>query len=101
MNLDLLEERREIASIREATYKQKLEKYYNSRVRPSSFKPGEYVLRLNSASKAEYQGKLGPTWEGPYVVAEAYGNGAYKLATIFGEEVDRTWNGTNLRKFYI
>ena len=100
-NLDLLEERREIASIREAVYKQKLERYYNNRVRPSSFKPGEYVLRLNSASKAEYQGKLGPTWEGPYVVAEAYGKGAYKLATIFGDEVDRTWNGTNLRKFYI
>ena len=100
-NLDLLEERREIASIREAAYKQKLEKYYNSRVKPSSFKPGEYVLRLNSASKAEYQGKLGPTWEGPYIVVEAYGNGAYKLETIIGDEVDKTWNGTNLRKFYI
>lgn len=99
-NLDLLEERREIASIIEATYKQKLEKYYNSRVRPSSFRPGEYVLRLNNASKAEYQGKLGPTWEGPYVVDEAYGNGAYKLATISGDKVDRTWNGTNLRTFY-
>lgn len=60
-NLDLLKERREIASIREAIYKQKFEKYYNNRVRPSTFNPGEYVLRLNSASKAEYQGKLGPT----------------------------------------
>ncbi|PWA57918.1 reverse transcriptase domain, Ribonuclease H-like domain protein [Artemisia annua] len=80
----------------EATYKQKFEKYYNSRVRPLTFKPGKYVLRLNSASKAEYQGKLGPIWEGPYVVAEAYGNGAYKLATLFGEEVDRTWNGVKV-----
>lgn len=82
-------------------YKQKLEKYYNNRVRPSTFKPGEYVFRLNSASKAEYQEKLGPTWEGPYVISEAYGKGAYKLATLFGDEVDRTWNGTNFRKFYI
>ena len=57
-NLDLLEERREIASIREAIYKQKLERYYNNRVQPSSFKLGEYVLRLNSASKAEYQGHI-------------------------------------------
>ncbi|GKA06525.1 reverse transcriptase domain-containing protein [Tanacetum coccineum] len=39
----------------------------------STFKPGEYVLRLNSASKAEYQGKIGTTWEGTYIVVEAYG----------------------------
>lgn len=78
-NLDLLEERREIALIREEIYKQKFERYYNSRVLPSTFNPGKYVLRLNSASKAEYQGKLGPAWEESYVVSEAYGKGAYKL----------------------
>ncbi|GKC54016.1 reverse transcriptase domain-containing protein [Tanacetum coccineum] len=60
-DLDILEEIRVIASIKEAHYKQKLEKYYNKRVRPSIFKPGTYVLRLNSASKAEFQGKMGPT----------------------------------------
>ncbi|GKA12441.1 reverse transcriptase domain-containing protein [Tanacetum coccineum] len=53
-DLDILKERREIASIKEAHYKQKLEGYYNKRVRPSTFKPGTYVLRLNSASKAEF-----------------------------------------------
>ncbi|GKD38661.1 reverse transcriptase domain-containing protein, partial [Tanacetum coccineum] len=76
-DLDILEERREIASIREAYYKQKLEGYYNKRVRSSTFKPSTYVLRLNSASKAEFQGKMGPTWEGPYVVTKAYGDEAY------------------------
>ncbi|GJU93574.1 reverse transcriptase domain-containing protein [Tanacetum coccineum] len=40
-DLDILEERREIASIREAYYKHKLEGYYNKRVRPSTFKPDE------------------------------------------------------------
>ncbi|GKB63129.1 reverse transcriptase domain-containing protein [Tanacetum coccineum] len=60
-DLDILEERREIASIREAHYKQKLKRYYNKRVRPSTFKPGTYMLQLNSASKAELQGKIGPT----------------------------------------
>ncbi|GJV77513.1 reverse transcriptase domain-containing protein [Tanacetum coccineum] len=58
-DLDILEERREIASIKEAHYKQKLEKYYNKRVRSSTFKPGTYVLRLNSSSKAEFQGNIG------------------------------------------
>nr|GEV23279.1 reverse transcriptase domain-containing protein [Tanacetum cinerariifolium] len=100
-DLDILEEMREMASIKEAHYKQKLEGYYNKNVKPSTFKSGTYVLRLNSASKAEYQGKMGPTWEGPYVIRKAYGDGTYKLETLSGEAVDRTWNGTNLRKFYV
>ncbi|GKC54673.1 hypothetical protein Tco_1077418 [Tanacetum coccineum] len=62
-DLDILEEQREIASIREAYYKHKLEGYYNKHVRPSSFKPV----------------------------------GAYKLETLSGSPVDRTWNGSNLR----
>ncbi|GJZ69771.1 reverse transcriptase domain-containing protein [Tanacetum coccineum] len=86
-NLDILEERREITSIREAHYKQKLERYYNKQVRPSTFKPGTYVLRLNSVSKAEFQGKNRPTWEGPYVVRKAYKDGAYKLETLSGSRL--------------
>ncbi|GJX66887.1 reverse transcriptase domain-containing protein [Tanacetum coccineum] len=53
-DLDILEERMEITFIKEAHYKQKLEGYYNKRVRPSTFKLGAYVLQLNSASKAEF-----------------------------------------------
>ncbi|GKD43616.1 reverse transcriptase domain-containing protein [Tanacetum coccineum] len=43
-DLDFLEERREIAAIKEAHYKQKLEGYYNKNVKPSTFKLGTYVL---------------------------------------------------------
>ncbi|GJW05353.1 reverse transcriptase domain-containing protein [Tanacetum coccineum] len=53
-DLDILKERREIDSIREAYYKQNLEGYYNNRVRSYTFKPGTYVLQLNSASKVEF-----------------------------------------------
>ncbi|GJS79091.1 reverse transcriptase domain-containing protein [Tanacetum coccineum] len=87
-DLDVLEERREMAAIKEAHYKQKLEGYYNKNVKPSTFKPKTYVLRLNSASKAEYQGKMGPMWEVPYRVRKAYGDGAYKLETLSGEAID-------------
>ncbi|GJR70126.1 reverse transcriptase domain-containing protein [Tanacetum coccineum] len=100
-DLNILEERREIASIKEAHYKQKLEGYYNKHVRLSTFKPGTYVLRINSASKAEFQGKIGPTWEWPYIVKKAYGDGGYKLETLSGSPINRTWNESNLRKFYI
>ncbi|GKC99013.1 reverse transcriptase domain-containing protein [Tanacetum coccineum] len=67
--------RREAATIREARYKTKMEQYYNKKVRPMSFKPGEFVLKKNEASRIGDQGKLGPTWEGPYRVTEAYQNG--------------------------
>ncbi|GJV37464.1 reverse transcriptase domain-containing protein [Tanacetum coccineum] len=60
INLDLLEERREQAAIREAKSKAKMERYYNSKVRNTSFKPGDLVYRNNDASHAEDIGKLGP-----------------------------------------
>ncbi|GJU42211.1 reverse transcriptase domain-containing protein [Tanacetum coccineum] len=68
LNIDLLQERRETAAIREDKYKTKMEQYYNQKVRLMSFKPDEYVFRRNEASRVEDQGKLGPKWEGPYRV---------------------------------
>nr|GEX73273.1 reverse transcriptase domain-containing protein [Tanacetum cinerariifolium] len=70
LNLDLLTERREAVAIREARYKE--EQYYNKRVRPMSFKVGEHVYQKNEASRVENLGKLGPKWEGSYLIREAY-----------------------------
>nr|GEW27167.1 reverse transcriptase domain-containing protein [Tanacetum cinerariifolium] len=71
LNLDLLEERRERATIREAKAKLKMIKYYNARVRGVTFRPG-------------------PKWEGPYEVTEALGDGAYKLRSTDGTVLPRT-----------
>ncbi|GKE06409.1 reverse transcriptase domain-containing protein [Tanacetum coccineum] len=79
LNLDLLEEKREKAMIREARSKTKMEKYNNPKVRNTSFKPGDLVYRNNDARHVEDEGKLGPKWEGPYEVTKALGKGAYKL----------------------
>ncbi|GJT42974.1 reverse transcriptase domain-containing protein [Tanacetum coccineum] len=92
INLDLIEEKREQAAIQEAKSKKKMEKYYNSRVRGTSFKPGEMVYRSNEASHAKDGGKLGPKWEGPYEVKESLGKGAYKLKDRKGNDMPRTWN---------
>ncbi|GJX11079.1 reverse transcriptase domain-containing protein [Tanacetum coccineum] len=100
VNLDLLEEKREHAAIHEAKIKAKMEKYYNARVRNTSFKPGDLVYRNNEASHAEDGGKLGPKWEGPYEVTEALGKGAYKLRDRNGNILPRTWNVCNLKKCY-
>nr|GFA13634.1 reverse transcriptase domain-containing protein [Tanacetum cinerariifolium] len=52
LNLDLLEERQELAAMSEARSKSKMIKYYNSRVRGVAFKPGDFVYRSNDASHA-------------------------------------------------
>nr|GEU73502.1 hypothetical protein [Tanacetum cinerariifolium] len=56
LNLDLLIERKELATIREAKYKTKLERYYNRKVHLTSFKPGEFVFQKNKASGWKIKG---------------------------------------------
>ncbi|GJU54404.1 reverse transcriptase domain-containing protein [Tanacetum coccineum] len=101
INLDLLEERRERAAIREAKAKTKMTRYYNARVRDVAFRPGDFVYRNNDASHVVTSGKLGPKWEGPYEVTEALGDGAYKLRTMKGANLPRTWNIANMKKCYL
>nr|GEZ61462.1 reverse transcriptase domain-containing protein [Tanacetum cinerariifolium] len=59
LNLDLLEERRELVAINKARSKSKMTKYYNSRVRGVAFHPGDFVYRSNNASHAAAGDKLG------------------------------------------
>nr|GFB46823.1 reverse transcriptase domain-containing protein [Tanacetum cinerariifolium] len=76
-------------------------KYYNSRVRGVAFQPGDFVCRSNDASHAAAGGKLGPKWEGPYKVTDVLGNGAYKLRSMDGTMLPRTWNVINLKRCYL
>ncbi|GJU28626.1 reverse transcriptase domain-containing protein [Tanacetum coccineum] len=101
LNLDMLEERRERAAIREAKAKLNMTKYYNARVRGVTFRLGDFVYRGNDASHVVDGGKLGPKLEGPYEVTEALGDGAYKLRSTDGTVLPRTWNIANLKKCYI
>nr|GEY34311.1 reverse transcriptase domain-containing protein [Tanacetum cinerariifolium] len=81
--------------------KSKMTKYYNARVRGVTFKPGDFVYRINDASHAVAGGKLGPKWEGPYEVTEALGDGAYKLRSMDGTILPKTWNIANLKRCYL
>ena len=43
--------------------------YYNKRVKLRRLNVGDLVLRkITPATKDSVQGKLGPTWEGPYKI---------------------------------
>ncbi|GJW36008.1 reverse transcriptase domain-containing protein, partial [Tanacetum coccineum] len=60
VNLDLIEEKREQAAIQEAKSKIKMEKYYNSRVRGISFRPGDIVYAATTQVMPEMEANLDP-----------------------------------------
>ncbi|GKC71976.1 reverse transcriptase domain-containing protein [Tanacetum coccineum] len=62
LNLDLTQEKRETAAIREAKYKKKVEQYYNKWVRPVSLRVRDFVYQRDEANRVKNQGKLGPNW---------------------------------------
>ncbi|XP_071727889.1 uncharacterized protein [Rutidosis leptorrhynchoides] len=100
-NLNFIEERRLMATIREANNKQQITKYYNKKVRALAFDVGEWVLRNNEASRAEKQGKLGPNWEGPYQIVGINAVGSYKLQDIEGRNIPNAWHATLLKRYYV
>ena len=70
LNLDLLEEKREQVLRLVEDYHRKTAKYYDYRVKPRSFKSDDLVLKkLLPVRKNPTHGKVGPNWEGPYVVS--------------------------------
>ncbi|GFY95426.1 hypothetical protein Acr_10g0008110 [Actinidia rufa] len=101
LNLDLLEERRESAELRQTAYKCQVAKYYNQRVRHRSFLPGDLVLRkVTLSTKEPNAGKLGPTWEGPYKVIKVSRPGTYWLEDLDGKALSHPWNAEHLKKYY-
>ena len=67
INLDCLDKVREKASIKVTKNQQKMADYYNKRVKLRRLDIGDLVLRkVTPATKDSAQGKLSPTWEGPY-----------------------------------
>ena len=101
LNLDLIEEKREQALKRAKDYHRKIAKYYDRRVKPRSFKLGDLVLKkLLLARKGPTHGKLGPNWEGPYVVSRIVRPSNYELQTEEGKTLPHSWNAEHLRHFY-
>jgi hypothetical protein len=94
----LLEEIREKAHLKEFTMKQRVTHKYNTKVMPRSFQKGDLVLKR--PMRRDKRGKLAPNWEGPFRIQEVYGGGAYRLETLQGETMPRTWNVMNLKFYY-
>jgi len=99
-DLDLIEELRERAKIKETTVKRRAMKRFNAKVKLRDFKEGDLVWRMRTdARKDPRHGKLASNWEGPFRILENLQNGAYKLETPKEKVIPRTWNASHL-KFY-
>ena len=86
LNLDLLDEKREQVLRRTEGYHRKTARYYNQKVKPRSYRPGDLVLKkLLPARKNPAHGKLGLNWEGPYIISRVVKPGNYELQTEEGK----------------
>ncbi|GJW19681.1 reverse transcriptase domain-containing protein [Tanacetum coccineum] len=64
--------RRRTAAVREAKYKTKMEQYYNKRVRPAGFRPGELCIEGMKQAGWKDRGSWDPrVGKGPYIVHKA------------------------------
>lgn len=97
-NLDVLEEVRELARITSQVTKRQVERRYKTKVRPRDVKESDLVLR--KAHIIEIEDKLSPKWVSQFRVKKALLGGAYKLKTLDGTTIPRTWNAANLQ-FYL
>ena len=101
LNLDLLEEKCEQVLKRMEDYHRKTTRYYDQRVKPRSYKPDDLVLKkLLPARKDPSHGKLGPNWEGPYIISRIIRPGYYELQTEEGKTLPHSWNAEHLKQFY-
>ena len=100
LNLDLLEEKHEQILKRMEDHR-KTTRYYDQRVKPKSYKPGDLVLKtLLPARKDPAHGKLGPNWEEPYIVSRIIRPGNYELQTEEGKTLPHSWNAEHLKWLY-
>ena len=102
LNVDLPDEKSEQVLKRTEDYQRKTTRYYNQKVKPRSYKPGDLVLKkLLLARKNLSHGKLGPNWEGPYIVTRVIRPDNYKLQTEEGKFLPHAWNAEHLKRFYL
>ena len=96
--LDTVDEIRDKAAVRIASYQQQVSRHYNKNLRLRSFKINDWVLRkVFQNTKEAGAGKLAPTWEVPYLITKVSGNGAYKLQSRDGRDLANGWNATHLK----
>ncbi|CAL2265888.1 unnamed protein product [Prunus armeniaca] len=101
LSLDLIKEHRAQANLRNEAYKQRVSRYYDSRVRSRSFRIGDWVMRkVSLATKDSREGTLGPSWERPYEIIGIQRSGTYRLRDSNGKTLGHPWNVEHLKYYF-
>jgi hypothetical protein len=74
-------------------------KWHDRKVRLKNIKPGHLVLRR--VANPDTVGKLQLKWEGPFVVVSSSRPGSYRLKDMDGNDIPRSWNADELRRYYV
>ena len=99
-DLDTINELRESAAVRIASYQRRLANSYNKRVKPWMFQLGDLVLRKVFENTTDpVAGKFQPNWEGSYLVTQAGESESYALDKLDGTLVPRMWNALHLKRY--
>ena len=100
-SLDLIEEKRENATVQLAYYQQKLKQGYDANVKLRPLTPGDLGLcKVLGIAKNPAWRKLGPNWDGPYHITSEASIIAYFLEDLDEHVIPRPWNVNNLKRYY-
>jgi hypothetical protein len=80
-------------------YQAKTSKWRDRKVRLKNIEPGHLVLRR--VANPDTVGKLQLKWEGPFLVVSSSRPGSYRLKDMDGNDIPRSWNADELRRYYV
>jgi ribonuclease HI len=80
-------------------YQAEIIKWRDRKVRLKNIKPGHLVLRR--VANPDTVGKLQLKWKGPFLVVSSSRPGSYRLKDMDENDIPRSWNADELRRYYV
>jgi hypothetical protein len=74
-------------------------KWRDRKVKLKNIKLGHFVLRR--VADPDTVGKLQLKWEGPFLVVSSSRPGSYRLKDMDDNDIPRSWNADELRRYYV
>jgi hypothetical protein len=74
-------------------------KWHDRKVRLKNIRPGHLVLQR--VANPDTVGKLQLKWEGPFLVVSSSRPGSYRLKDMDSNNIPRSWNADELRRYYV
>jgi hypothetical protein len=74
-------------------------KWHDRKVRLKNIKSGHLVLQR--VANPDIVGKLQLKWEGPFLVVSSLRPSSYRLKDMDGNDIPRSWNADELRRYYV